>query len=94
MDLLIVESPAKCKTIGNYLGSNYIVESSIGHIRDLSIKGKGGFGVDIDNNFAPEYVILKDKVEIVEKLKSLQPRLITFIWQPTPIVKERQLVGI
>lgn len=69
MDLLIVESPAKCKTIGNYLGSNYIVESSIGHIRDLSIKGKGGFGVDIDNNFAPEYVILKDKVEIVEKLE-------------------------
>ena len=75
MDLLIVESPAKCKTIGNYLGSNYIVESSIGHIRDLSIKGKGGFGVDIDNNFAPEYVILKDKVEIVEKLKKLATKV-------------------
>lgn len=71
MKLVIVESPAKCKTIGNYLGSDYIVESSIGHIRDLSIKGKGGFGVDINNNFAPEYVILKDKVEIVEKLKNL-----------------------
>ena len=71
MNLVIVESPAKCKTIGNYLGSDYIVESSIGHIRDLSIKGKGGFGVDINNNFAPEYVVLKDKVEIVEKLKKL-----------------------
>ena len=75
MNLVIVESPAKCKTIGNYLGSDYIVESSIGHIRDLSIKGKGGFGVDINNNFAPEYVVLKDKVEIegvtcLEKCKS------------------------
>ena len=71
MKLLIVESPAKCKTIGNYLGEEYLVESSIGHIRDLKIKGKGGFGVDIENNFQPEYSILKDKGEIVEKLKSV-----------------------
>ncbi len=71
MNLVIVESPAKCKTIGNYLGSDYVVESSIGHIRDLSIKGKGGFGVDINNNFAPEYVVLKDKVDIVDKLRDL-----------------------
>ena len=63
MKLLIVESPAKCKTIANYLGDEYQVESSIGHIRDLSIKGKGGFGVDINNNFAPDYDILKDKKE-------------------------------
>lgn len=71
MKLLIVESPAKCKTIAHYLGEEYRVESSIGHIRDLSIKGKGGFGVDIENNFQPEYVILKDKKEIVEKLKGV-----------------------
>ncbi len=71
MKLLIVESPAKCKTIANYLGDEYQVESSIGHIRDLSIKGKGGFGVDIENNFTPEYVVLKDKQEIVERLKGL-----------------------
>lgn len=71
MKLLIVESPAKCKTIANYLGDEYQVESSIGHIRDLSIKGKGGFGVDIENNFAPEYVVLKDKHEIVDRLKGL-----------------------
>ena len=69
MKLLIVESPAKCKTISTYLGEDYFVESSIGHIRDLSIKGKGGFGVDIENNFTPEYVILKDKVDVVEKLR-------------------------
>ena len=71
MKLLIVESPAKCKTISTYLGEDYCVESSIGHIRDLSIKGKGGFGVDIENNFAPEYVILKDKADIVEKLRKI-----------------------
>ena len=44
MKLLIVESPSKCKTISHYLGEDYQVEASVGHIRDLSIKGKGGFG--------------------------------------------------
>ena len=71
MKLLIVESPAKCKTIANYLGDEYIVESSIGHVRDLTIKGKGGFGVDINNNFQPDYSILKDKTQVVEKLRSV-----------------------
>ncbi len=69
MKLLIVESPTKCKTISHYLGEDYLVESSAGHIRDLRIKGKGGFGVDIENNFKPEYAILSDKKEIVERLK-------------------------
>lgn len=69
MKLLIVESPAKCKTIGHYLGEEYKVDSSIGHIRDLTIKGRGGFGVDIENNFKPEYAILKDKVSVVEELR-------------------------
>lgn len=71
MKLLIVESPAKSKTIERYLGEEYVVESSIGHIRDLTIKGKGGFGVDIENNFQPEYEVLKEKKEVVEKLKKL-----------------------
>ena len=71
MKLLIVESPAKSKTIEHYLGDEYIVESSIGHIRDLTIKGKGGFGVDIENNFQPSYDILKDKKDVVAKLKKL-----------------------
>lgn len=71
MKLLIVESPAKSKTIERYLGDEYVVESSIGHIRDLTIKGKGGFGVDIENNFQPEYEVLKEKKEVVEKLKKL-----------------------
>ena len=71
MKLLIVESPAKSKTIERYLGDEYVVESSIGHIRDLTIKGKGGFGVDIENNFQPEYEVLKEKKEVVLKLKKL-----------------------
>lgn len=69
MKLLIVESPSKSKTIENYLGDEFVVESSLGHIRDLSIRGKGGFGVDIENNFFPQYVIIKEKDDIVKRLK-------------------------
>ncbi len=69
MKLLIVESPSKCKTISNYLGEDYIVDSSLGHIRDLKIKGKGGFGVDIENNFQPEYSLLQEKMDVVRKLQ-------------------------
>ena len=51
MKLVIVESPTKSKTIGHYLGEDYVVEASVGHIRDLAISGKGGFGVDVENDF-------------------------------------------
>lgn len=68
-NLVIVESPSKSKTIGKYLGSNYTVVSSKGHIRDLAIKGKDGLGVDIENDFAPVYEISKDKKDIVKDLK-------------------------
>jgi DNA topoisomerase-1 len=67
--LVIVESPSKSKTIGQYLGSEYKVLSSKGHIRDLSISGKGGLGIDIENNFKPRYEIIKDKKQIVNELK-------------------------
>ena len=70
MKLVIVESPAKCTTIKRYLGDNYRVEASLGHIRDLSTKGKGGLGVDVENDFAPTYVINKEKIDVVNKLKS------------------------
>lgn len=69
--LVIVESPAKSKTIENYLGEDYIVTSSKGHIRDLTTRGLGGYGVDIENNFAPQYKIMKDKHETVRELKAL-----------------------
>ena len=65
--LVIVESPAKCKKIQSYLGSDYIVKSSYGHFRDLE---KKKLGVDIDNNFKPNYVLLDDKKKVVNELKT------------------------
>lgn len=69
-NLVIVESPSKSKTIGKYLGSEYYVVSSKGHIRDLAIQGKDGLGVDIENDFKPTYVVSKDKKDTVKELKS------------------------
>ena len=69
MKLVIVESPAKTKSISKYLGNDYLVVSSKGHIRDLSTKGKYGFGVDIDNNFKPDYVTIKGKKKVIDELK-------------------------
>lgn len=68
-NLVIVESPYKSKTIEKYLGKDYTVASSVGHVRDLTTKGYGGFGVDVDDNFKPMYKILKDKSQIVRNLK-------------------------
>lgn len=68
-NLVIVESPNKTKTISKYLGDNYKVVSSVGHIRDLSTSGKYGFGVDIENNFKPDYVPIKGKSKIIKELK-------------------------
>lgn len=71
MKLVIVESPTKCETIKRYLGEDYVVKASYGHIRDLATKGKGGLGIDIENNFAPAYVINNDKRKVVYDLKKL-----------------------
>ena len=60
-NLVIVESPSKSKTIEKYLGKDYKVVSSKGHIRDLTTTGKFGFGVDVDNNFTPNYAPIKGK---------------------------------
>lgn len=68
-NLVIVESPSKSKTIEKYLGSNYEVTSSKGHIRDLATTGKGGLGVDIENDFKPNYIVNKDKKDVVKQLK-------------------------
>lgn len=68
-NLVIVESPSKSKTIEKYLGSDYTVLSSKGHVRDLSTKGKFGFGVDIENNFKPDYVTIKGKKKDIDTLK-------------------------
>ena len=68
-NLVIVESPSKSKTIEKYLGKDYKVVSSKGHIRDLTKKGKFGLGVDIENDFAPSYEIIKGKKKLVDELK-------------------------
>ena len=67
--LVIVESPSKSKTIEKYLGNDYKVVSSLGHIRDLTTSGKFGLGVDVDHNFKPEYKIIKGKSKLVNTLK-------------------------
>ena len=68
-NLVIVESPAKSKTIEKYLGSDYKVLSSKGHIRDLTTTGKYGLGVDIDNDFKPNYTYINGKKKLVDDLK-------------------------
>ncbi|MBR5290248.1 MAG: DNA topoisomerase I, partial [Erysipelotrichaceae bacterium] len=68
-NLVIVESPSKSKTIEKYLGSDFEVVSSKGHIRDLATRGKEGLGVDVENDFAPTYSISKEKSPVVKELK-------------------------
>jgi DNA topoisomerase-1 len=80
--LVIVESPAKAKTIGKFLGSGYVVEASVGHIRDLPRNAKdipeqykghkwSSIGIDTDNGFAPIYIVPQEKKEQIRKLKAL-----------------------
>ena len=69
MKLVIVESPNKCHTISRYLGDGYQVLATVGHLRDLSTCGKGGFGVDIENEFKPTYVVSASKKQTVYELK-------------------------
>jgi len=66
--LVIVESPAKAKTISQFLGNDYIVEASVGHIRDLPSKG---LSIDVDADFATEYEINPDKRDVIKRLKAL-----------------------
>ena len=67
-NLVIVESPAKAKTIEKFLGKDYLVKSSFGHIRDLE---KKDFGVDINNHYEPKYIISEDKKKVVTELKKM-----------------------
>ena len=65
-NLVIVESPSKAKTIGKYLGPDYLVKASMGHLRDLP---KSTMGVDIENNFAPEYTPVPGKEKLIDELR-------------------------
>lgn len=79
--LVIVESPAKAKTIGKILGPDYLVKSSVGHIRDLPERM---LGVDIEHGFKPEYVIAKNKKKLVEELRKAAKECPTIYLAPDP----------
>ena len=83
--LVIVESPSKSKTIEQYLGAEYHVLSSKGHIRDLAISGVGGLGLDIEENFTPRYDVIKEKKKVVTELVNAAKKAEE---------REKQLVGI
>ena len=65
--LVIVESPAKAKTIGKYLGSDYEVTASMGHIRDLPASQ---LGIDVEHDYTPQYISIKGKEKLIKELKS------------------------
>src|SRR4030042_2139065 len=65
--LVIVESPAKARTLGRILGNSYIIKASMGHVRDLP---KGALGIDIEHNFAPKYVNISLRKQTINELKA------------------------
>ena len=65
-NLVIVESPAKAKTIGKYLGKQYVVKASLGHVKDLP---KKDLSVDVDNDFKPVYEVIEGKKKLIAELK-------------------------
>ncbi len=88
-NLVIVESPAKAKTIESYLGKDYLVKSSYGHVRDLSEKG---LSIDIENNFAPQYIIPEDKKKIIAELKKLSKQAET-VWLASDEDREGEAIS-
>lgn len=79
--LVIVESPAKIKTLKKFLGSGFIFESSVGHIRDLPQKE---FGIDVEHDFEPKYVTLSDKKEVIKKLQEAAKKADIVYLSPDP----------
>ncbi|HET8677978.1 MAG TPA: toprim domain-containing protein, partial [Blastocatellia bacterium] len=65
--LVVVESPSKAKTINKYLGADYTVMASVGHIKDLP---KKGIGIDFDNDFEPSYEVIPGKEKVIKQLKA------------------------
>tara|TARA_B100001248_G_C27397570_1_gene466776 strand:- start:212 stop:2548 length:2337 start_codon:yes stop_codon:yes gene_type:complete len=89
-NLVIVESPAKKKIIQGFLGKDFVVESSIGHIRDLP--KKGGMAIDINNGFIPTYEVSKDKEKVVKQLKNVAKKAKT-IWLATDEDREGEAIA-
>lgn len=95
--LVIVESPAKARTINKYLGSDFTVAASVGHIRDLPAKAKKGEkapvpGVDLEHDFEPTYEVLADKKKIVSELKRAAKQA-TMVWFATDLDREGEAIA-
>ena len=88
-NLVIVESPAKAKTIGKFLGKDYEVKSSYGHVRDLPEKD---FGINVENNYEPEYVISPDKKQIISELKKIAKNAET-VWLASDEDREGEAIS-
>ena len=89
--LVIVESPAKVKTIKKFLGKNYEVMASNGHVRDLP---KSQLGIDVEHDYEPKYITIRGKGEILAKLRKEAKKAEKYISQPIPTARERQYPGI
>ena len=89
-NLVIVESPAKAKTIEGFLGKDFIVKSSIGHIRDLP--KKGGMAIDIENGFMPTYEVSTDKKKVVDELSKLSKKS-ELVWLATDEDREGEAIA-
>ena len=89
-NLVIVESPAKAKTIEGFLGKDFIVKSSIGHIRDLP--KKGGMAIDIENGFKPTYEVSVDKKKVVDELTKLSKKS-DLVWLATDEDREGEAIA-
>ena len=95
--LVIVESPAKARTVQRYLGDNYAVTSSVGHIRDLPPRAPKGVkqpvpGVDLDHDFAPTYEVLKGKNMLVNELKRAA-KVASDIWFASDLDREGEAIA-
>jgi DNA topoisomerase-1 len=88
-NLVIVESPAKAKTIEKFLGKTYTVKSSFGHIRDLA---KKNLGIDVENSFTPQYIVPVDKKKIVKELKELAAKS-DMVWLATDEDREGEAIA-
>ncbi len=88
-NLVIVESPAKAKTIEKFLGKDFLVKSSFGHIRDLA---KKNFGIDIENNYKPEYIVPTEKKKVVSELKKLKKQA-KYVWLASDEDREGEAIA-
>src|SRR5918996_5551241 len=79
--LVIVESPAKAKTINKYLGRDFVVKSSVGHVKDLP---KSQLGVDIEHDFQPEYEVIRGKGKVLAEIKKLAKEAEAIYLAPDP----------